>query len=177
MFRRKRIASLPKPALVIVIKRTLAPERILQSVSRGKTIDRRLACQESRLPFVFVLRHMSPDVHSGADTDKPRQPGVSKIFAVFDPRGRIRQMLFKLGIRSKQAPSQSTHRQQPIRVRRFQMKWARPDRLLIIDKVLYRRETDSILMVAIRRCRACRHGLRLGALGLFLRTASRRPQR
>src|SRR6266566_2298483 len=98
---KRRATTLEEMASAISLKRTLAPQRILQTLNRHQAVQRRLAGKESRLAPMLVVLWVAQQPHPGSAADERCHTGVRERLVVTHRRWVLRQVLAELPVRHK----------------------------------------------------------------------------
>src|SRR5713226_3972064 len=109
MLRRKRsAAALKERPAAVALKRTIAPQRVLQSLNHHQTVHRRFASEETGLAPVLIVAHATHHPHSACPTDKCCYTCVRQRFVVTNGRGILRQVFAEIAIRDEKPRRDAT---------------------------------------------------------------------
>src|SRR2546426_9387402 len=149
---KRRATALEEMASAVSLKRTLAPQRILQTLDRHQTVQRRLAGKESRLAPMLVVLRVAQQPHPGSGADERCRTDVRERLVVAQRRWTLRQVLAELPVRHKKPCGNPAERHQPIHIGKSHVPRARPSPALIA-----RKSTDQSHPLAFSRLL---HGVR-----------------
>src|SRR6266704_4653308 len=133
---KRRATTLEEMASAISLKRTLAPQRILQTLDRHQAVQRRLAGKESRLAPMLVVLRVAQQPHPGSGADERCHASIRECLVVAHRRWILRKVLAELPVRHKKPCGNSAERHQPIHIGKSHVPRTRPDLFLVQKEIL-----------------------------------------
>src|SRR5436309_11827724 len=96
---KRRATTLEEMASAVSLKRTLAPQRILQTLDRHQAAQRRLARKKSCLAPMLVVLRVAQQPHPGSGADERCRTGVRERLVMAQRRWVLRHALAELPVR------------------------------------------------------------------------------
>src|SRR5882672_12051825 len=144
MVRWKRDAALKKVAQSLALVGAFSSKRVLECRTNAKTVDRRLAREDTRLSLVVIMGQLAPDIESAAGAHQGIHPIIGKVRVTVEIFGISRESGRNGPVGGEEAARRRRQRKQPGTVRPAKVDRARPDGLLVGYQILQKRHSQGV---------------------------------